>query len=117
MYVARPQGVKSYKDALDHQIRLQFSNNNKLALIYNNIGYVYLQQEHFEESLGTIYIYIVIENLNEAEHLLLRELKSNRQHLRSIYCNVRQVYYEQQNYDTAVKFYDRNIVLKLHMML
>ncbi|CAF1079318.1 unnamed protein product [Didymodactylos carnosus] len=86
--------IRCYKQALDHQIRLQYSNSNRLAQIYNNIGYVYLQMEHNEEAL---------ENIKKAERLQLRELKSIRQHLPSIYSNMGQVYYSmgQAYYDDA----------------
>ncbi|CAF1235228.1 unnamed protein product [Didymodactylos carnosus] len=69
--------LECYKLALDHQMKLEYSNNNALAEIYNNICTIYIQQNHYSQAL----IYC-----QDAENALLHE-PHNKQQLSLIYSN------------------------------
>ncbi|CAF1267391.1 unnamed protein product [Didymodactylos carnosus] len=72
--------LEHYKKALNSQARLEYSNNNALAEIYDNIGYTYI--------VGLVIPDVAIQNLNKAERIQLREPDLMQEHLASIYCNI-----------------------------
>ncbi|CAF3943671.1 unnamed protein product, partial [Didymodactylos carnosus] len=71
--------LKYFKQALNHQTRLEYSNNNALAEIHNNIGEAYVNLSYFDEAL---------EVFKEAKQTQMREPLSTRQHLASIHSNI-----------------------------
>ncbi len=84
--------IKSFKQALNTQARLEYSNNNVLAHIHNNIGLAYVGLGHMDEAEAT---------LSEAVRIQLRELNSNQQHLAEIYSNIGYVHYKKSNFSEA----------------
>ncbi|CAF1076505.1 unnamed protein product [Didymodactylos carnosus] len=86
--------LKYFKQALNHQTRLEYSNNNALAEIHNNIGEAYVNLSYFDEAL---------EVFNEAKRTQMREPLSTRQHLASIHSNIGYAYYKKKDFDDAEK--------------
>ena len=84
--------LKTFKQALNAQARLEYSNNNALASIHNNIGLAYIGLGHMSEAEQT---------LSEALRIQLRELNSNQQHLAAIHSNIAYVHYKRNNFDSA----------------
>lgn len=84
--------IKSFKQALNTQARLEYSNNNVLANIHNQIGLTYAGLGHLDEAE---------ETLSEAVRIQIRELNSNQQHLAAIYSNIAYVHYKKGNLDKA----------------
>jgi Tfp pilus assembly protein PilF len=86
------EALDYYRKALNTQARLQFSNNNALAEIFNNIGQTHLGLNQLEEAE---------QNLEEGVRIQKREPKHVQQHLASLYCNKGQVAYARHDYDEA----------------
>ncbi|CAF4737605.1 unnamed protein product, partial [Rotaria sp. Silwood2] len=63
--------LKAFKQALNVQARVEYSNNNALANIHNNIGLAYIGLDHMDEAE---------ETLAKALRIQLREVNSNQQH-------------------------------------
>ncbi|UJR12748.1 hypothetical protein I4U23_016922 [Adineta vaga] len=84
--------IKSFKQALNTQARLEYSNNNVLANIHNQIGLAYVGLGHVDEAEDT---------LSEALRIQIREINSNQQHLAAIYSNIGHVHYKKSNLDKA----------------
>ncbi|CAF3925365.1 unnamed protein product [Rotaria sp. Silwood1] len=92
--------LKHYKRALNSQVRLEYSNNNALAEIYNNIGYSYL--------IGLRDIDVALQNFDEAERIQLREPDLTREHLASIYCNIGQAYFIKNDDVKAQEYFEKS---------
>jgi tetratricopeptide (TPR) repeat protein len=88
------EALDYYRKALNTQARLQFSNNNALAEIFNNIGQTHLGLDQLDEAE---------QNLEEGIRIQKREPKHVQQHLALLYCNLGQVAYARHNYDEAEK--------------
>jgi tetratricopeptide (TPR) repeat protein len=88
--------LKAFKQALNTQARLEYSNNNAFAEIHNNIGLAYVGLGHMDEAEATF---------AEAARMQLREFKSNQQYLASIYGNIGYVHYKQKTFDEAEKYF------------
>ena len=86
------EALKYYRKALNTQARLEFSNNNALAEIFNNIGQTHLGLNQLEEAQ---------QNLEEGIRIQKREPKYLQQHLAALYCNLGEVAYAQREYDDA----------------
>ena len=86
------EALKYYRKALNTQARLEFSNNNALAEIFNNIGQTHLGLNQLEEAQ---------QNLEEGIRIQKREPKYLQQHLGALYCNLGEVAYAQREYDDA----------------
>ena len=86
------EALKYYRKALNTQARLEFSNNNALAEIFNNIGQTHLGLNQLEEAQ---------QNLEEGIRIQKREPKYLRQHLASLYCNLGEVAYAERDFDAA----------------
>lgn len=84
--------LKAFKQALNVQARLEYSNNNALANIHTNIGLAYMGLGHMSEAE---------ETFSEALRIQLRELNSNQQHLAAIHSNIGYVHYKRNNFDSA----------------
>lgn len=84
--------LKAFKQALNAQARLEYSNNNAFANIHNNIGLAYIGLGHMSEAE---------ETFSEAIRIQLRELNSNQQHLAAIHSNIGYVHYRRNNFDRA----------------
>ncbi|CAF1629250.1 unnamed protein product, partial [Adineta ricciae] len=84
--------IKSFKQALNTQARLEYSNNNVVANIHRQIGLAYVGLGHVDEAE---------ETLSEAVRIQIRELNSNQQHLAAIYSNIGHVHYKKGNLDKA----------------
>ncbi|CAF1023476.1 unnamed protein product [Didymodactylos carnosus] len=91
-----------YKQALSHQARLDYANNNALGEIYNNIGNAYMNLSYLDEALQVF---------NEAERTLLREPLSTRQHFATLQCNIGYVHYLKKDYDIAENFFHSAYIL------
>ena len=86
------EALAYYRKALNTQARLEFSNNNALAEIFNYIGQAHLGLDHIEEAQ---------QNLEEGIRIQKRESKHAQQHLATLYCNMGQVAYARREYDDA----------------
>lgn len=76
--------IEYYKKALDCQARVEYSNNNALAEIQNNIGLSYIGLKLLAEAQAV---------LEEAERIQMREPSNTRAHIASIYANIAYVHY------------------------
>ncbi|CAF4429482.1 unnamed protein product, partial [Didymodactylos carnosus] len=88
--------LEYFKQALNHQTRLEYSNNNALAEIHSNIGEAYVNLAYFDEALQVF---------KKAERTQMREPLTTRQHLASIHSNIGYAYYKKKDYDNAEKFF------------
>lgn len=86
--------LRAFKQALNAQARLEYSNNNALSEIHNYIGLAFIGLGYLDEAEATF---------DKATRMQLREPKSNQQFLASIYSNIGYVHYKQKRYDKAEK--------------
>ncbi|UJR15007.1 hypothetical protein I4U23_001984 [Adineta vaga] len=88
------EALDYYRKALNAQARIQFSNNNALAEIFNYIGQAHIGLNQLDEAQ---------QNLEEGIRIQKREPKHVQQHLASLYCNLGQVAYARHDYVEAEK--------------
>ena len=86
------EALSYYRQALDAQARLEFSNNTAMAEVYNKIGQAYLGLNQLDEAQ---------QNLEEGVRVQKREPKYSQQHLASLYCSLGRVAYARRDWDEA----------------
>ncbi|CAF4071804.1 unnamed protein product [Adineta steineri] len=98
--------LKAFKQALNTQARLEYSNNNALAEIHQSIGLAYVGLGRLNEAE---------ETLAKALRIQLREANSDQQHLASIYGDIGYVQYKKDHigkafdaFEEAGKIYKKN---------
>ncbi|CAF1307133.1 unnamed protein product [Adineta ricciae] len=90
--------LKAFKQALNTQARLEYSNNNALAEIHRNIGLAYVGLGRMNEAEQT---------LAKALRIKLREVNSDEQHLASIYGDIGYVQYKKNNFKNASDAFEK----------
>ncbi|CAF1343170.1 unnamed protein product [Adineta steineri] len=98
--------LKTFKQALNTQARLEYSNNNALAEIHKSIGLAYVGLGRLNEAE---------ETLAKALRIQLREANSDQQYLASIYGDIGYVQYKKDHmrkaldaFEEAEKIYKKN---------